>query len=101
MFPRDMVFLRNMSVDTLHKGDTEDNNNNNNNNNNNSVEFNNYLITSRLNNTTAYRKAKQKILAQPKQYKHTESKHKTDKTKIWHDKKEYKQSTIRKTQYLE
>jgi len=39
MFPRDMVCLRNISVDTLHKGDTEDdddddNNNNNNNNNN-------------------------------------------------------------------
>jgi len=50
MFPRNMVCLRNMSVDTLHKGDTEDgddadddddnddndddNNNNNNNNNN-------------------------------------------------------------------
>ena len=33
MFPRDMVCLRNISVDTLHKGDTEDNNNNNNNNN--------------------------------------------------------------------
>jgi hypothetical protein len=32
MFPRDMVCLRNISVDTLHKGDTEDNNNNNNNN---------------------------------------------------------------------
>jgi hypothetical protein len=30
-----MVFLRNVSVDTLHKEDTEDNNNNNNNNNNN------------------------------------------------------------------
>jgi hypothetical protein len=29
-----MVFLRNISVDTLHKGNTEDNNNNNNNNNN-------------------------------------------------------------------
>jgi hypothetical protein len=26
--PRDMVCLRNISVDTLHKGDTEDNNNN-------------------------------------------------------------------------
>jgi hypothetical protein len=26
-----MVCLRNISVDTLHKGDTEDNNNNNNN----------------------------------------------------------------------
>jgi len=42
MFPRDMVCLRNISVDTLHKGDTEDDddddndNNNNNNNNNNS-----------------------------------------------------------------
>ena len=38
MFPRDTVCLRNISVDTLHKGDTEDddddddNNNNNNNN---------------------------------------------------------------------
>jgi hypothetical protein len=29
-----MVCLRNISVDTLHKGDTENNNNNNNNNNN-------------------------------------------------------------------
>jgi hypothetical protein len=42
MFPTDMVCLRNMSVDILNKGDTEDdddddddNNNNNNNNNNN------------------------------------------------------------------
>jgi len=39
MFPVDMVCLRNISVDTLHTGDTEDdddddNNNNNNNNNN-------------------------------------------------------------------
>ena len=34
MFPRDMVCLRNISVDTLHKGDAKDNNNNNNNNNN-------------------------------------------------------------------
>jgi hypothetical protein len=32
MFPRDMVCLRNVSVDTLHKGDTDDNNNNKNNN---------------------------------------------------------------------
>jgi len=31
VFPRDMVCLRNISVDTLHKGDTKDNNNNNNN----------------------------------------------------------------------
>ena len=39
MFPRDMVCLRNISVDTLHKGDIEDDdddddNDNNNNNNN-------------------------------------------------------------------
>ena len=33
-----MVCLRNISVDTLHKGDTEDDNNNNNNNNNNNVQ---------------------------------------------------------------
>jgi hypothetical protein len=32
MFPRDMVCLRNISVDTLHKGDIEDDDNNNNNN---------------------------------------------------------------------
>jgi hypothetical protein len=32
VFPRDMVYLRNISVDTLHKGDTEDNADNNNNN---------------------------------------------------------------------
>jgi hypothetical protein len=39
MFPRDMVCLRNISVDTLHKGDTEndDDDNNNNNNNNNTL----------------------------------------------------------------
>jgi len=35
VFPRDKVCLRNISVDTLHKGDTEDDDNNNNNNNNN------------------------------------------------------------------
>jgi hypothetical protein len=39
MFSRDMVCLSNISVDTLHKGDTDDdddddNDNNNNNNNN-------------------------------------------------------------------
>jgi len=49
MFPRDMVCFRNMSVDTLHKGDIEDddddddddddNNNDNNNNNNNNISF--------------------------------------------------------------
>jgi hypothetical protein len=31
VFPRDRVCLRNINVDTLQKGDTEDNNNNNNN----------------------------------------------------------------------
>jgi len=35
MFPRDMVCLRNISVDTLHKGDTEDNDDDDDNNNNN------------------------------------------------------------------
>jgi hypothetical protein len=30
VFPRDMVCLRNISVDTLHIGDTEDNSNNRN-----------------------------------------------------------------------
>jgi len=39
MFPRDTVCLRNISVDTLHKGDTEDNNNNTNTNNNNNLPF--------------------------------------------------------------
>jgi hypothetical protein len=32
-----MVCLRNISVDTLHKGDTEDDDDNNNNNNNNEI----------------------------------------------------------------
>ena len=48
VFPRDMVCLRNMSVDTLHKGDTEDDDDDNNgsssssssNNNNNNNTFN-------------------------------------------------------------
>ena len=31
MFPRDMVCLRNISVDTLHKGDTEDDDDDDNN----------------------------------------------------------------------
>ena len=43
MFPRDMVCFRNISVDTLHKGDTEDNNNNNNDNNN-TININGYWI---------------------------------------------------------
>jgi hypothetical protein len=39
VFPRDMVCLRNISVDTLHKGDTDDDDNGNNNNNNNNNVF--------------------------------------------------------------
>jgi hypothetical protein len=30
VFPRETVFLRNISVDAMHKGDTDDNNDNNN-----------------------------------------------------------------------
>jgi hypothetical protein len=37
MFPRDMVCLRNISVDTLHKGDAEDDDDDDNNNNNNNI----------------------------------------------------------------
>jgi len=33
MFPRDVVCLRNISVDTLHKGDIKDDDDDNNNNN--------------------------------------------------------------------
>ena len=29
LFPRDMICLRNISINTLHKGDDDDNNNNN------------------------------------------------------------------------
>ena len=43
MFPRDMVCLRNITVNTLHKGDREDNNNNNNNNNNNKLKYKIYV----------------------------------------------------------
>ena len=32
VFPRDIVCLRNISINTLHKGDDDDDNNNNNNN---------------------------------------------------------------------
>jgi len=35
LFPRDIVCLRNVSINTMHKGDDDDDNNNNNNNNNN------------------------------------------------------------------
>ena len=41
-----MDCLRNVSVDTLHKGDTEDNNNNNNNNNNNDNNNNLFEVSS-------------------------------------------------------
>ena len=41
MFPRDIVFLRNISINTLHKGDDDDNDNNNNDNNNNDHDDNN------------------------------------------------------------
>ena len=37
MFPRDMVCLRNISVDTLHKGNTEDDKDDDDNNNNNAL----------------------------------------------------------------
>jgi len=44
VFPRDMVCLRNISVDTLHRGDTEDDDDddddNNNNNNSNRIVIN-------------------------------------------------------------
>ena len=48
MFPRDMVCLRNISVDTLHKGDIDNNNNNNNNNNNKDRQCTNKLILRRF-----------------------------------------------------
>jgi len=35
LFPRDIVFLRNISKNTLHKGDDDDDDDDNNNNNNN------------------------------------------------------------------
>jgi len=40
MFPRDMVCLRNISVDILHKGDTEDDDDDDDNNNNNNNKIN-------------------------------------------------------------
>jgi hypothetical protein len=39
VFPRDMGFPRNISVDTLHKGDTKDDDDDDNNNNNNNKLF--------------------------------------------------------------
>jgi len=37
VFPRDIVCLRNISINTLQKGDDDDDDNNNNNNNNNKI----------------------------------------------------------------
>jgi len=45
VFPRDLVFLRSISVDTLHKGDTDGDDDNNNNNNNNNNKNNNLAIS--------------------------------------------------------
>jgi hypothetical protein len=48
MFPRDMVCLRNISVDTLHKGDTDDDDDDdddNNNNNNNNVAYADFVFS--------------------------------------------------------
>jgi hypothetical protein len=39
VFPRDMVCLRNISVDTLHKGDTEDDDDNDDDDDNNNNKF--------------------------------------------------------------
>jgi hypothetical protein len=39
VFPRDMVCLKDISVDTLHKGDTEDDDDDANNNNNNNMRY--------------------------------------------------------------
>jgi len=39
VFPMDMVCLRNIRVDTLHKGDIDSSDHNNNNNNNNNNDF--------------------------------------------------------------
>ena len=56
MFPRDMVCLRNMTVDTLHKGDTKDDDDDNddddddNNNNNNKLNLVTLLLD--INNMT-------------------------------------------------
>jgi hypothetical protein len=41
MFPRDMVCLRNISVDTLHKGETEDDDDNDDDDNDNDDDNNN------------------------------------------------------------
>jgi len=39
VFPRDIVCLRNISINTLHKGDDDDDDDDDNNNNNNSFFF--------------------------------------------------------------
>jgi len=47
VFPRDIVCLRNMSINTLHKGDDDDDNNNNNNNKQNAAQVIPIVITSK------------------------------------------------------
>jgi hypothetical protein len=44
MFPRDMVCLKNISVDTLHDDDDDDDDDDNNNNNNNFLNLFNLLL---------------------------------------------------------
>jgi D-hexose-6-phosphate mutarotase len=51
----DMVCLRNICVNTLHKGDSIFTNNNNNNNNNNNRKNENYTPAGKLTNTPTYK----------------------------------------------
>jgi len=55
MFPRDMVCLRNTSVDNLHKGDTKDNNNNDDDDNNNNRQMLRSVIKSTTTTATTMR----------------------------------------------
>jgi hypothetical protein len=66
MFPRDMVCLRNISVDTLHKADNEDDDGNNNNNNNNNNKNNNNNNNHRDNTRAVRTEAKLVLLNQRK-----------------------------------
>jgi len=62
VFPRDVVCLRNISINTLHKGDDNDNNNNNN---NNVTQYNFYFIEPFLipvPETASFNKAKLNII---------------------------------------
>jgi len=53
MFPKDMVCLRNISVDTLHKGDTvdddDDDDDDDNNNNSTATSYNSQMLTIKIN----------------------------------------------------